>query len=122
VSAIEIAFAGVSLAHSGQMAQELRVNLRREGLPGEALSIAREQPGTMDLGSVLHLAGDAIEYLSVPVHAAAVVHCIYEVCIRERCGVRIRTPKGVVVIGPGEIDLEKLRAFLREAFDATRAE
>jgi hypothetical protein len=118
VGDLEISFTGKELGESTQLARELRDRLRSEGIPDETMTIARDRADTMDLGSALQLL-ELAEHIVVPatlaIHVATIAHTVYELCFREHCGLKVKIANRVVELGPGEIDIEKLRAVLNEA-------
>lgn len=121
MATIEIAFPGKDLAEQGQLAQELRTELRAEGVPDEALAVKRERGDTMDLGSALQLTAGVTAAVATGLNIVAIGHCIYELCFKNRSGLRLKTPNGVFEFGPGEIDVDKLGQLLKDAFDAKRS-
>jgi hypothetical protein len=114
---IEIEAIGTSQAEAAQIAQELRQALREAGVNPRALSLARDRHDTMGLEWIVVLAQAAWPYLDKGLVALGVANAIYDIFIRERCALRIKTDKGVFEIGPGEIEVEKLRAILAAAGD-----
>jgi hypothetical protein len=122
VDGIEISFPGKELGDSTQLARELRDKLRGDGVPDAALSIMRERTDTMDLGTVLHLALQYVEHVTTPatlmVEMATITYNVYELCFREHCGLKVKVGGHILEFGPGEIELEKLRTVLDEAFNA----
>jgi hypothetical protein len=134
---IEFSFPDKDLGQAGQIAQELRRELSENGIPPESMSLVREDPESMSMGYGLAVdlpqfvsvvlaqlvpmvqatAPKVLEHGVVVAHIAAIAHTVYEVCIREHCAVHVKTPKGIVQIGPGEVEAGRLRAVLRDAFD-----
>jgi hypothetical protein len=126
---VEFSFPDKDLAQAGQSAQELRRDLIQSGIPLEHISLVREDPESMSIASQLAvtlaeyapLAVGTVAELARPAAVVAelltVAHTVYEVCFRERCALRVKTPKGTVRIGPGEIKVEKLLTVLMDALD-----
>jgi hypothetical protein len=121
MATIEFAFPGKDLAEQAQLSQELRTELRAEGVHGEALTVKRERGDTMDLGSVLQLTAGVTGAVATGLNIVAIGHCIYELCFKSRSGLRVKTPNGVFEFGPGEIDVDGLKQVLMDAFDAKRS-
>ncbi|MDB5561756.1 MAG: hypothetical protein JWN11_1174 [Hyphomicrobiales bacterium] len=126
MSVVEFSFPDQDPAQASQIAQALRMALVENGIPPERMALTRDNPESMSLASELVINGPALFELGSRVIAggallaevATIAHTVYEVCIREHCAVHVKTPKGIVQIGPGEIEIERLRAVLRDAFDA----
>lgn len=104
---IDIAFPDRSPDEASILAQELAQALRAEGTPDSAMTLVRERPETMDLGTVLQIA-------EIAVQATIIVKNLFDLWHRARCTLRITTPRGRFILPPSEIDVGKLNEILRD--------
>jgi hypothetical protein len=124
MASVDISFPDTESAEASALADELRLELARDGVDPAAMQLKRANPEAQDLGSILTLAmtlvGAAWPYVEGTAKAVEVYKTgktIFEFCRRERRGVRISTARGSVTLKPDEVDLEKLVELLRRAID-----
>jgi hypothetical protein len=106
---IEIAFPDQPANEAGILAQELAQALRTEGAPDSALTLLKERPETMDLGTGLAIA-------EMAVGAAVMIKHLFDLWHRAHCTLRITTPRGRFVLRASEIDVGKLNQILGDFF------
>lgn len=85
-----------------------------DGLDADRILIRRQDSEAMDAGSLVEIVKMGIEYAALVVEIGAMAHTIYEFCTKERCALKIRTHRGEIEVGPGEIDIEQLRKILTD--------
>jgi len=115
VNTVEFTFPGNDPGTTSRLAQQLRRALVIDGLDADRIVIRRQSNETMDAGSLVEIIKMGIEYAALIVEIGAMAHTIYEFCKKERCALKIRTPRGEIEVGPGEIDIEQLRKILADA-------
>jgi len=106
---IEIGFPDEPASEASILAQELAQTLRLEGVADAALSLVKERPEAMDLGTALVIA-------ELAVGSGVIIQHLFELWYRTRCTLRITTPRGQFVLRASEVDLGKLREVLEGAF------
>ena len=111
---VEFTFPGNDPGASSRLAQQLRRALVLDGLDADRILIRRQSNETMDAGSLIEIIKMGIEYAALIVETGAMAHTIYEFCKKERCALKIRTHRGEIEVGPGEIDIEQLRRLLAD--------
>ena len=117
---VGISFPDQTSAEAGILAQELRSALIREGAPERDVAIVKDDPTTMDAGSVVQVAISALglggEFLHGITPIFAFVHCatiIYEICAPKRTGLTIILPSGEKYPLRGEeVEIERLKSIL----------
>lgn len=116
---VEISVIGRDVASSNQAAQEMRRRLIARGLPADKVAIRKDSDETMDMGAILDIAKFALSSTSVVVEIATIALAVYEIAFRDKPTLRFKTAKGEFTLKPGEIEVDKLRLILSEAFDAS---
>jgi hypothetical protein len=114
---LNISFPGAQLAQANHLAKDLRTLFAAEGFPANTLVVRKETAATMDLGSIFAVTSAALQVLSIGFDSYSIARSIHELVKRERCALRVKTQKGVVEFGPGEIDAVALRDALNDLID-----
>ena len=120
---VGLSFPNQTAAEAGILAQELRSAMVREGAPERAVAIVKDDPTTMDAGSVVQVAMSALglggTILEGVTPLFALVHCatiIYEICTPKRAGITLTLPSGEKYsLRPEEIDVERLKTIFLSA-------
>ncbi len=112
---IEFSFPGSDSAKASQLAKELRRGLIDAGVPAFAISMQRADPTHMNTADLVQI---LIGVAGLMLQGTSFALDIREMIKREKCSVRIKTEKGAIELGPGEVDLEQLRVIINEAFNA----
>jgi hypothetical protein len=126
---LEISFPGLNARASGRLAQQLRAKLASQGLPENAVRLAKDRTDTMDVGTCVQIAHTAITmtahaatmtphvvklvahaepYLATTILAKDLFHLLY----RMRSGVKLVGPGGAAVVGAAGITAENLKTAL----------
>jgi hypothetical protein len=111
---MDVCFADISDGDAARLAHELRLELLKAGVPGDAVGLKPSSDEHMDLGSVLWANIDlAAHLLGATGYIACFGKCIYEVLHRNNVTIRISTPQGSVEI-PANATAEVIEKALAE--------
>jgi hypothetical protein len=117
---IEFSFPDDDLATAGQHAQELRAALIAAGVPADDARLKKASADTMDLGSMLVVAFEAVTFgaqVAKPyVEFGVAALSVYAMLFRDRCTLKLKTKAGELLIRPGELTAAQLKVVLAEAF------
>jgi hypothetical protein len=125
---LSISFDGVSHAEASRLAQRLLRDYAREGGNAERLAVTRNDPETQSGGIdvVMHLFDTeltkaAFEYTRTIIELGVLAKAVLELCDRNECAVKIRTPRGELQISRGRMDGEELRDRLVDALEPPKS-
>jgi hypothetical protein len=115
VAALEISFPEASLGESARLVQSLRTAAIRAGVPAEEVVLQKSDRETMNLAEFLSMIPSWIEGAKPLIDMAAIALAVYEIGFREKCVMKIKTPKGEIQIGPGTMTVQQLKTVLSES-------
>ena len=119
MSVVEITFPEADLATAGQLAQSVRAAAIEAGLPPAEATVRKENPETMDPGSILTFIQQGVDAVRPFIDLGMLSMAVYGIVFREKCVMKIKTPNGEVRIGPGTMTVAQIKTVLAESLRGT---
>lgn len=115
---MELSFVGVNDAEAALLAQELRIDLLKEGVPPDALALKSGSDEHMGVGAVLFANLELIaKVLGAIGYIACFGKCLHEMTHKHQVTIKISTKEGSIEIPAANANadvIEKVLAELRK--------